>query len=62
VTIEFPVALMGNDDRVLHLPALGHGNGVTVCGVDLNAQSEWQGGPFEVISDKAEYACERCFG
>jgi hypothetical protein len=60
VTLEFPVALMSNSDRVMHLPS--HTHAVTVCGIDLDARGEWQGGPFEVIADKSSYACDRCFG
>jgi hypothetical protein len=54
---QFPVALMSKDDRVMHLP--GHEHGVAACGEHM--RDEWMGGPFEVISDKAEHICERCF-
>jgi len=58
MTAEFPVALMSLDDRVAHLP--GDSHGVAACGEHM--RDPWAGGPFEVISDKAEYACDHCFG
>jgi hypothetical protein len=55
---EYAVAMMCKDDRVLHLP--GHVHGTALCG--QNMDDNWLIGPFEVIADKAEYTCERCFG
>lgn len=51
------VALMGLDDRVMHLPSDEHGK--AQCGERM--RDPWAAGPLETIAQSASEACESCF-
>jgi len=51
------VAMMSQDDRVMHLPSDEHGR--AMCGETM--RDPWHCGPLDSIAQGANEACDGCF-